>query len=211
MGKKCKRSKLVILELDNNNLLNVILFKHTKWNSYVTLGGRVDHINPDFESTLIKEVKEESFNLFDISDIVYLSDRIRHVDINMGHNETTRVFFILLNNGLFDDGIYNTNKNILNSTDVPKAWTEINGYDRFPIENLLHHDKTKLKNKCFNCHNTNDESRKIYFPILKYLREANKSNIIDDLVNGHFVVKDYVITSDVSDTFLNGTCSIRVQ
>ena len=61
---KTRRSKLVLLELaKDDNLLNVILFWNKKWDKFVTLGGRVDKNDDNFETALIREVKEESLNL----------------------------------------------------------------------------------------------------------------------------------------------------
>ena len=211
--KKVRRSKLILLELNHNNELCVILFRNKRWNNFVTLGGRVDKLDINFESALIREVKEESFNLIDISDIINIPNRIKYIDFqDNNNNEIVRVYFLLINNELFDDKIYKTNKDILKNTDkyVPKAWKELDDYDKFPIKNILNSYDYR-NNEYSKCYTINDEQKSVYIPIIDYINEASRLNIIDDLLKTYSIVKDYVLTNDVSDTFLNGTSTIKIK
>jgi len=207
-----KRSKLVLLELNHNNDLHVILFRNRRWNKFVTLGGRVDRTDNSFETALIREVREESFNLIDISDIINVPNRIKHIDFrDKENNELVRVYFMLITSDLFDDRIYKTNRCILNNgtREVPKSWTEIDDYDRFLVKNIM--DCSDRSNEYFKCCNIRSESKRIYSPIFRYIAEANRLKIIDELVNTRHVVTEYVLTNNVSDTFLNGTSTIKIK
>jgi hypothetical protein len=209
-----KRSKLVLLELNNNNNdLHVILFRNRRWNKFVTLGGRVDRTDNSFETALIREVREESFNLIDISDIIGVPNRIKYIDFrDKENNELVRVYFMLITSDLFDDRIYKTNRCILNNgtRDVPKSWTEIDDYDRFPIKNILDCSDCR-STEYFRCCNVRSELKRIYSPIFRYIAEANRLKIIDELIDTHHVVTEYVLTNNVSDTFLNGTSTIKIK
>ena len=204
-----RRSKLVLIEMDCNKNLHVILFRNKKWNKFVTLGGRVDKPNDTFEMALIREVREESFNLIDISDIINIPDRMNYIDFQDVHNnELVRVYFLLINSELFSDKLYKTNRCILNNAtkSVPKSWMEVDDYDVFPIKNVLKCANGRSKEH-FHCCNVRSESKPIYSPVFKYVREAYKRNLIND----QLIVKEYTFVNDNSDTFLNGTTTIKIK
>ena len=212
---KTRRSKLVLLELaKDDNLLNVILFWNKKWDKFVTLGGRVDKNDDNFETALIREVKEESLNLLDISEVIYLSNRMMYIDFHNNHEkEVVRVYFLLIDHKLFDKDIYNKNKKTIVDSPfcVPRCWTELDGYDKFPIDVLLRQDATVLLGQCIDCENNNGQSKPLYSPVVKYIQEAHRQNIITELMNGEIVIGDCNVDKDASNTFLNGTETIKVK
>src|SRR5665647_1178818 len=91
-----KRAKLVLLESDGKTL-NLILFWSPFWKKFVDIGGRVDN-NECFETTLIREVLEETSNLIDITNVVHSS---KYIDV-ITNDEDIRVYFIIVDRFVFN-------------------------------------------------------------------------------------------------------------
>lgn len=210
------RVKLLILEATANNsdieISNVILFENKQWKKYVLLGGRVDKSDKSHESALAREIKEETYNLLDISEILKL---IPYIDFN-SNNENVRVYFIVMKKGLFDDKLYSENKNklIQKESKVPKDWKEMSNCDRFSINCLLNEwNNTNINNanELFFCTNTRGQQKPIYPIIVKYLQKAKETGLLQKLINDGHIFKNFVKSVDNSETFLNGTSIITVN
>jgi len=208
-----KRSKLVILELNPDGSLNTILFRNKKWNKFVTLGGRVDDKDKSFEEALIREVKEESLNVFDISQIIYNTDKMKYIDF-CSNKEKIRVYFLLIKTGLFNQDVYDENRKILANRNLktPQEWKEMDSYNKFNLKEVLETiGCLDDKDKCFQCQNIKGNSKLLYHPIAKYLKEATKRNLINEMISKQLVVKDCAIDRNTSESFLKGTSTIRVK
>lgn len=165
----------VILFLKKNNDYYVPLFKHTKRNTWVSLGGTSDFNDKDLKETASREAKEETFDSLIIKSHVLDDDNSYTFSYkkNKASENKYKVYFILINNYEKLEKIYNKNKNNY------KKITD--DYD----------SKLETKEiKLFNLKNFNKKSDETTILI-------NDDEIWRDTYNSLVHLKDYLNNNDV--------------
>lgn len=215
-----RRVKLMILECPlrktedkttvmADDRINVILFENRQWKKFEVPGGRLEKGDQAFETALVREVKEETFNSIDVSRILK-SDKIRFIELST-KNEIIRVYFIIIIHGLFDGRLYNDNKKRLSKrSELPQDWREMSGYDRFPIEHLINEVDENNTKEYFYCTNSRGQKKPIYPKTQEFLLEAVQRGLIKELLDKECIFKEFEKHVNRSNTFLDGTSTIVV-
>jgi ADP-ribose pyrophosphatase YjhB (NUDIX family) len=162
--KKIKRAKILFLGEHNGNQ-TITLFKNKYWDTYDIPGGRVDN-NQTFQEALIREIKEETFNTIDLSELFSNDNKENNpqfIDIN-NDREHIRVYILKFDMNKVQH-VYDTNKeNIRSNSNVPREWLEMDEYSTFEmnkLETLLLTTQTTTNHNSQNKIQTSPENYKI--------------------------------------------------
>ena len=165
----------VILFFKKNNDYYIPLFKHSKRNTWVSLGGTLDLTDNNLKETALREAKEETYDSLIIKSNV-LDDNNSYT-YSYKKNKTNdfkyKVYFVLINNYEKFEKIYN--KNLSNYKKISED------YD----------DKSETKEiKLFNLKNFNKKSDETNVFI-------NDDEIWRDTYNSLVYLKDYLNNNDL--------------
>jgi hypothetical protein len=188
----------------------VILFKDTKWKTFIEPGGRIDRdvkiedFNQVLIDTAVRELREETLNTFNFhknlfKNALYIDsyDKIRKT--------YGRTFILCLNENSFDETVYEHNKKLLfnqEATNDNIVWRETNDVNRFFISDL---EKCLQYYKGFDviCSDVNGLKNKIYYNTANIIYSALKQNIYEKVLQKPIDIKKDNLANN--ELFLKGT------
>ncbi len=129
-----KRARLIIFEKEDNGKINIILVHNKKWNSYVTIGGRVGR-EESFRQTINRETEEETLNTLNINDM-----DMNYIKYKDG-KDLVYIYYIVIGSTFIDESnFFDTfNKNKISIKEQDNAhydWTEMDDMSKFPLDDL---------------------------------------------------------------------------
>lgn len=210
------RASTIIVEQNYINKKNIkgptiILFRDTKWNTYIEPGGRIDkkeNNKRSFDEILIKtaqrELREETLNTFNISESVFKN--LLYIDnFDKIRNKFGRAFFLCLKENSFNEEVYHHNKKIIFNQEITSnniVWRETNDVNRFFISDL----QKCLKNyEGFDviCNDVNGNENTIYYNTASIISDGFKQNIFGDVFKNCIHINKIKWEGD--ESFLNDT------
>ncbi len=200
-GPRINRVKLIILEKDNGNY-NIILTHNRKWDSFTTVGGKMDRKDKDLIDTLTREIKEETLNSLDIQTII---NKLLYFDLV---DMRTRVYVVVLNKDDFPSQEYYYNLKILGKYDLPYDWRESDGINKFKLRDLLNCINKLGVVEDFRCIDIDGVEHKIFSNISQYLNKIVEDNILEKI--GLFEYNKRTLINETED-FLNGTQTVLFE
>ena len=184
---------------ENRNGPTIILFKDTKWKTFIEPGGRIDrkgnenkNFNDILIDTAIRELQEETLNTFNINKKIY--QKSLYIDtFDKIRNKYGRTFFICIDENLFDEKIYYHNKNIIfnqKQNNESIVWRETNDVDRFYIKDI---EKCLLNFKYEDvlCNDINKIQHNIYYNTATIIYDCLKKDILKKTLENPIKLKTY--------------------
>lgn len=197
--KTFNRAATIIFEKHDSKNMALILLNNKKWNTYTDIGGKIE--NETLIETAIRELQEESFNMFNLNSEIY--NNLHFVDIqNKKTNKWCRVYVICIKANIIDTNIYYHNKKIIEShNDIGLEWKETDGITKFNMSDIIECSKKYAKNDQY-CVDVLGTKQKIYCDTLNEISEIINKKVLDKI---KCIELTLVNSDNHGKHYLNGT------
>ena len=124
----------------------VPLFKHSKRNTYVSLGGNIDENDNNIKSSAIREANEETYNSLIIGEEVLDDNHSHTFTYQKGKNNNLqyKVYYVLINNYDKLEKLYNKNLKNFNKSDKYNSIEETKGIKLFNLKKFKDESDTNV-------------------------------------------------------------------
>lgn len=176
------KSSIIIIDINDNNKPGLILFRNARYDVYTEAGGKLAKKQFQINNWILlenayRELFEESSGTFNLMNMN--GSKLNYIDMN-----NTRIYIIGIKTKYDYVQMYQSNQQNVRTNDP--AWKEMNGIKVInDIQKLL--ESTEYDEEGNVIYN----GIKVYSVTMNILKELDKQNLINSIVNTPIVLNKY--------------------